>query len=42
MRLEMTPSVRREVESLVLDFLRYQFGDAYPDRSRSVIAQIER
>jgi len=42
MRLEMSPSVRREVEELVRDFLRYQFGDAYPDRSRSVIAQIER
>ncbi|PSQ80009.1 MAG: DNA repair protein RecO [Bacteroidetes bacterium QS_1_63_11] len=42
MRLEMSPSVRREVEELVRDFLRYQFDDAYPDRSRSVIAQIER
>jgi len=42
MRLDMTPSVRREVEALVRDFLRYQFDDAYPDRSRSVIAQIER
>lgn len=42
MRLEMTPSVRREVEALVRDFLRYQFDDAYPDRSRSVITQIER
>ena len=42
MRLEMTPTVRREVEALVRDFLRYQFDDAYPDRSRSVIAQIER
>jgi DNA repair protein RecO (recombination protein O) len=41
MRLEMTPDVRREVETLVRDFLRYQFDDAYPDRSRSVIAQIE-
>jgi DNA repair protein RecO (recombination protein O) len=42
MRLEMSPSVRREVEELVRDFLRYQFDDAYPDRSRAVIAQIER
>jgi len=41
MRLDMTPSVRREVEALVRDFLRYQFDDAYPDRSRSVIAQLE-
>jgi DNA repair protein RecO (recombination protein O) len=41
MRLEMARPVRREVEALVRDFLRYQFGDAYPDRSRSVIAQIE-
>lgn len=42
MRLEMSPAVRQEVEGLVRDFLRYQFDDAYPDRSRSVIAQIER
>ncbi|MFB6272129.1 MAG: DNA repair protein RecO [Salinibacter sp.] len=41
MRLEMSPPVRREVEALVRDFLQYQFGDAYPDQSRSVIAQIE-
>jgi len=41
MRLDMTPSVRREVEALVRDFLRYQFDDAYPDRSQSVIAQLE-
>ena len=41
MRLEMTPAVRREVQALMRDFLRYQFDDAYPDRSRSVIAQIE-
>ncbi|WP_103026665.1 DNA repair protein RecO [Salinibacter altiplanensis] len=42
MRLDMAPAVRREVNALVRDFLRYQFDDAYPDRSRSVIAQIER
>ncbi len=41
MRLEMTPPVRQEVDALVRDFLRYQFDDAYPDRSRSVIAQID-
>lgn len=41
MRLELTPPVRRELEALVRDFLRYQFDDAYPDRSQSVIAQIE-
>ena len=41
MRLDMTPPVQREVEALVRDFLRYQFDDAYPDRSRSVIAQLE-
>jgi DNA repair protein RecO (recombination protein O) len=29
------------VEALVRDFLRYQFDDAYPDRSRPVIAQLE-
>jgi DNA repair protein RecO (recombination protein O) len=41
MRLDMSPAVRREVETLVRDFLRYQFDDAYPTRSRSVIAQLE-
>lgn len=41
MRLELTPEVRREMESLVREFMRYHFEEAYPDRSRSVIAQIE-
>lgn len=41
MRLEMSPPVRREVEGLVRDFLRYHFEESYPDRSQSVIAQIE-
>lgn len=41
MRLEMTPEVRREVKALVRDFLRYHFEETYPDRSQSVIAQIE-
>lgn len=41
MRLELSLSVRQELSGLVRDFLRYQFDDALPDRSRSVIAQIE-
>lgn len=41
MRLEMSPIVRREVEGLVRDFLRYHFEESYPDRSQSVISQIE-
>jgi DNA repair protein RecO (recombination protein O) len=34
--------VRREVEALVRDFLRYHVEEAYPDRSQEVIAQLER
>ena len=41
MRLNMAPAVRRELNTLVRDFLRYQFDEAYPDQSHSVIAQIE-
>jgi DNA repair protein RecO (recombination protein O) len=42
MRMELTPEVRQEVERLVDAYLRYQFEDAYPDRSREVIAQLQR
>jgi len=42
MRMELTPEVRREVETLVRDFLRYHVEEAYPDRSQEVIAQLER
>jgi DNA repair protein RecO (recombination protein O) len=41
MRLELSPSVRQEVDRLVEAYLRYHFEDAYPDRSRDVIAQLE-
>lgn len=41
MRLEMTPTVRREVEGLVREFLQYHFEESYPGRSQSVISQIE-
>ena len=41
MRMELEPNVRREVETLVQDFLRYHVEEAYPDRSREVIAQLE-
>jgi len=42
MRMELTPAVRREVETLVRDFLRYHVEEAYPERSQEVIAQLER
>jgi DNA repair protein RecO (recombination protein O) len=42
MRMELEPNVRREVETLVRDFLRYHVEEAYPDRSQAVIAQLER
>ncbi len=42
MRMELVPDVRREVEVLVRDFLRYHVEEAYPDRSQEVIAQLER
>jgi DNA repair protein RecO (recombination protein O) len=41
MRMELKPPVRREVETLVRDFLRYHVEDAYPNRSQAVIAQLE-
>lgn len=41
MRMELSSSVRREVEALVRDFLRYHVEEAYPDRSEAVIAQLE-
>lgn len=42
MRMELTPELRREVEALVRDFLRYHVEEAYPDRSEAVIAQLTR
>jgi len=42
MRMELAPDVRREVEALVRDFLRYHVEEAYPDRSEKVIAQLNR
>jgi len=42
MRMELDPAVRREVEMLIRDFLRYHVEDAYPDRSQAVIAQLDR
>ena len=42
MRMELTPKLRREVEELVRDFLRYHVEEAYPDRSEAVIAQLTR
>jgi DNA repair protein RecO (recombination protein O) len=41
MRLELAPSVRLEVERLVDAYLRYHFEEAVPDRSRTVIAQLQ-
>jgi DNA repair protein RecO (recombination protein O) len=42
MRMELAPEVRREVEELVRDFLRYHVEEAYPERGQEVIAQLER
>lgn len=42
MRMELSPSVRHEVEALVRDFLKYHVEEAYPNRSQEVIAQLER
>ena len=42
MRMELSPSVRAEVEDLVRDFLRYHVEEAYPERSEAVIAQLNR
>ena len=42
MRMELTPPVRREVETLVRDFLRYHVEESYPNRSEQVIAQLNK
>jgi DNA repair protein RecO (recombination protein O) len=42
MRMELTSPVRREVEALVRDFLRYHVEESYPERSQEVIAQLEK
>jgi DNA repair protein RecO (recombination protein O) len=42
MRMELVPEVRRQVEELVRDFLRYHVEEAYPERGQEVIAQLER
>lgn len=41
MRMKLKPDVRPEVETLVRDFLRYHVEEAYPDRSKEVIAQLK-
>ncbi len=40
MRMRLAPHVRREVEALVEDYLRFHVQDAYPSRSRAVIGQL--
>ncbi|HKL89505.1 MAG TPA: DNA repair protein RecO [Salinibacter sp.] len=42
MRMELTPPVRREVETLIRDFLRYHVEESYPNRSEEVIAQLKK
>jgi DNA repair protein RecO (recombination protein O) len=39
-RLHLRPSVRREVERLVEAYMQHHFEEAYPTRSRDVIAQL--
>ncbi|MFQ5569406.1 MAG: DNA repair protein RecO [Rhodothermales bacterium] len=40
MRLRLEPPVRREVNGLIEDYLRYHFEDAYPSRSDKIIGQL--
>lgn len=40
MRMRLTADLRHEVESLIDDYMRYQFEDAYPTTSDPVIGQL--
>ncbi len=40
MRMTLAPSVHREVEALVEDYLRYHVQEAYPSRSRPVLTHL--
>lgn len=40
MRMSLTLPVRREVSTLIDDYMRYHFEEAYPSRSRRVIGQL--
>ncbi|MFW5972560.1 MAG: DNA repair protein RecO [Bacteroidota bacterium] len=39
-RMELRPEVRREVDALIEDFMRYHVEDAYPTRSSRVLGQL--
>lgn len=40
-RLELTSPVRREVDRLIEDYMRYHVEDAYPSRSARVLGQLQ-
>ena len=40
MRMHLDPALRREVEQLVDEYMRYQFESAYPSRCSEVISQL--
>lgn len=40
MRMHLPPELRREVEGLITDYMRYQFEEAYPSTSSKVIGQL--
>lgn len=42
LRMRLAPAVRRELEGLVEDFLRYHTEDAYPTRGARVLEQLDR
>lgn len=39
-RMELTPVLSREVDSMVVAYLKYHVEDAYPDRTERVFAQL--
>lgn len=40
MRMELDPDLHQEVKTLVEDYMRYQFGSAYPTKGRDVIDRL--
>lgn len=41
-RMDLTPEVSREVDTMVAAYLKYHLEDAYPNRSAKVFAQLSR
>jgi DNA repair protein RecO (recombination protein O) len=40
LRMRLNENLRREVETLIEDYMRYQFEEAYPTKSRPIIGQL--